>query len=68
MNLQLRVLQGLGLGVTAGLGVGCLLVNSKNLETGLRTIRAGNPCTVLLRFEAIGFPAFGLYCKGVWEV
>ena len=34
-------------------------VNPKKLETGLRTIRAVNPYTVLLRIEAIAFPTFG---------
>ena len=28
-------------------------------ETGLRTISAGIPYTLLLRIEAIGFPTFG---------
>ena len=32
----------------------------KNLETGLRTIRAGSPYILLLRIEALGCPAFGL--------
>ena len=30
------------------------------LETGLGTISAGIPYTLLLRIEAIGFPTFGL--------
>ena len=37
-----------------------LIVNPKKLETGLRTISAGIPYTLLLRIEAIGFPTFGL--------
>ena len=36
------------------------MVNPKKLETGLRTISAGIPCTWLFRIEAIGFPTFGL--------
>ena len=36
------------------------IVNPKKLETGLRTISAGIPYTLLLRIEAIGFPTFGL--------
>ena len=40
-----------------GLG---FIVNLQKLETGLRTIRAGIPYTLLLGIEAIGFPTFGL--------
>ena len=36
------------------------IVNPKKLETGLRTIHAGIPYTLLLRIEAIGFPTFRL--------
>ena len=35
-------------------------VNPIKLETGLRTINAGIPSPLFLRFEAIGFPTFGL--------
>ena len=38
----------------------CTLVNPKKLETGLRTLSAGIPYTLLLRTVAIGFPTFGL--------
>ena len=36
------------------------MVNSKKLETGLRTVSTGIPYTLLLRIEAIGFPTVGL--------
>ena len=36
------------------------IVNPKKLETGLRTSSAGIPYTLLLRVEAIGFPALRL--------
>ena len=36
------------------------IVNPKKLETGLRTISAKVPDTLLFRIEAIGFPTFGL--------
>ena len=36
------------------------IVDPKKLETGLRTISAGIPYTLLLRIEAMGFPTFGL--------
>ena len=36
------------------------MLNPKKLETGVRTISAGISYTLLLRFEAIGFPNFGL--------
>ena len=35
-------------------------VNAVKLETGLRLNSAGIPYTLLLRIEAIGFPAFKL--------
>ena len=35
-------------------------INPKKLETGIRTISAGIPYTLLLRIEAIRFPTFGL--------
>ena len=44
------------------LGLG-LVVNPKNLETGLRTNSAGIPYILLFTIEAIGFPTFGLYCR-----
>ena len=54
-----------GFSACCGLAVlGLKLVNfkvtPKKLETGLRTISAGIPYTLLLRIEAIGFPTFGL--------
>ena len=36
------------------------VVNTKKLETGLRTISAGAPYVLLLRIEAFGSPAFGM--------
>ena len=36
------------------------IVNTKKLETALRTNGAGIPYTFLLRIEAFGFPTFGL--------
>ena len=35
------------------------IVEPKQLETGLRTLGAGIPYTLLLRIEAIGFPTVG---------
>ena len=35
-------------------------LNSKKLETGLRTNSAGIPYTLLLRIQAVGFPIVGL--------
>ena len=37
-----------------------IIINPKKLETGLRTISAGIPSTLVFRIEAIGFPTFGL--------
>ena len=39
---------------------GCSTLNPKKLDAGSRTIRAGVPCTLLLRIEAVGFPPVGL--------
>ena len=41
-------------------GLGMSIVNTKKLETGLRTNSAGIPYALLLMVEAIGFPTFGL--------
>ena len=35
------------------------MVNPKKLETGIRTISAGIPYTLLFRIEAKRFPTFG---------
>ena len=37
-----------------------IIINPKKLETGLRTISAGIPSTLVFRIEAIEFPTFGL--------
>ena len=38
----------------------------EELGTGLKTISAGNPYTLLLRIEAIGCPTFGLLFYQLW--
>ena len=43
-------------GQRAGQGAGQGAVNPKKLEAGLRTNSAGNPYTLLLMIEAVGFP------------
>ena len=42
------------------MGLGFRVVNPIKLETGLRPNSAGNPYTLLLRIEAMGFPTFWL--------
>ena len=42
------------------MGLGFRVVNPIKLETGLRPNSAGNPYTLLLRIEAMGFPTLVL--------